>query len=311
MAAIAALKDYVQFGLKTETVEGTAETVAAAQFAIPCYDPEIRRMSTQTERRPVGLSSSALQAVESRKIGTGKGVFEVAAAGSAADPLIFPLLLSSGGATGTGRQIKWGHDATTVVRGSAATFQHEDGLYVRKLSGARSTIKFRPNDKGVLVAEASMQGAYSKASGSFTASVTPSALRPAVIPGSVLSLAGTAVQWNDIELDIEGKLVTLEDYSNASLAGQTVIEDHKQTALVTVFETGTPDWESKQQNLTSGDLLAFSWTLGSGTNNILTFAGNLIPLSVERVYIGAAAAYKIQGEFIRNGSDGALTLTQT
>lgn len=311
MAGIAALKDYTQFGVKTELVEGTAETLASDYFSQICYDAEIRRASTQAERRPAGLSSSALQAVESRKIGTGKAVFEVAPAGSAADPLIFPVLLSAGGAVGTGRQIKWGHDATSVVRGSAATFQFEDGLYVRKLAGARSTIKFRPNDKGFLVAETSMQGAYSKASGSFTSSVTPSALRPAVIPGSALSLGGATVQWNDIEIGIEGTLVTLEDYSNASLAGQTIIEGHKQTAVVTVFETGTPDWESKQQNLTSGDLLALSWVLGSGANNTLTFAGSLVPLSVEDVYIGAAKAYKVTGEFIRNGSTGALTLTQT
>lgn len=311
MAAIAALKDYVQFGLKTEAVEGTAETLVAAQFAVPAYDPEVKRSSTQTERRPVATTSSALQSVESRKIGTGKVVLEVAPTGALTDPPIFPALLSSGGATGTGRQIKWGHEATSVVRGSAATFQFEDGTFVRKLVGARSTIKFRPNDKGILVAELSMQGGYTKASGAFTSAVALSTLRPAVVPGSVLSLAGAAVQFNDVEINIEGNLVTLEDYSFATLAGQTILENHKQTASITVFETGTPDWEDKQKNLTAGDLMAFSWALGSGTNNILTFAGSLCCQNVERIYVGSAAAYKIDGEFVRNGSNGALTFTQT
>jgi len=312
MGSIAAVKDYVQFGAKNETAEGTAEPLAAANFIVPAYDVDIRRKSTQAERRPVGLSTSALQSVETNRIAEGKATLECYPSGSATvDPDIFAHLKSSGAASGTGRVLKWGHEASSVVRGSATTFQYENGIWVRKAFGARSTVKFRPNDKGYLVAEHVFQGAYSKASGSFTASVALATTKPLVCPGAVLSLGGSTVQYNDIEINIEGKLNTLEDYSAANLAGQTIIQDHKQTAVVTVFETGTPDWELKAQNLTAGDLAAFSWALGSGTNNIWTFAGTTIITDVTPTFVANAAAFKVTLEFQRNGSTGALTLTQT
>jgi hypothetical protein len=312
MAGIAALKDYQQFGVKSEAIEGTEETLVAADYSLLSYDCEIRRVTEQAGRRPVGTSAAPMQSVEARRIAEGKAVIEIASSGSSGtQPLSFPALLSSGAELGAGQLIKWGAESTSVVRGVAATFGWNDGAYRRRAVGARSTLKFRPNDKGFLVAEMAFQGRYERTSGGFVTGVTPSARRPAPCPGSILQLDSTTAQWNEIEIDIGGKLETLEDYSEDLLCGQTLRVEPVESANVVVFETGTPDWEAKTQNLTSVDLLPLQWTLGAGANNQLTFAGVLDVNNVERIYVNAAAAYRITGNFIRNASAGSLYLAQS
>lgn len=312
MASIAALKDYQQFGVKSEAVEGTEETLVAADYSMLTYDCEIRKMPELAGRRPVGTSAAPLQSVEARRIAEGKAVIEIASSGaSGTQPLSFPALLSSGAELGAGQLIKWGAESTSVVRGVAATFGWNDGVYRRRAVGARSTLKFRPNDKGFLVAEMAFQGRYEKTSGGFVTGVTPSTRRPAPCPGSTLLLDGIAAQWNALEIDVAGKLETLEDYSEDLLCGQTLRVEPIESANFTVFETGSPDWEAKTQNLTSADLLPFQWNLGAGENNQLTFAGILDVQSVERIYVNAAAAYRVTGNFIRNGASGSLYLAQS
>lgn len=312
MAAIAALKDYQQFGLKNEAVEGTEETLVAADYTMLSYDCEIRRITEQAERRPTGTSFAPLQGVEARRLAEGKAIIEIASSGSSSiAPLSFAALLSSGAELGAGQLIKWGAESSSVVRGLATTFGWNDGVYHRRCYGARSTVKLRPNDKGFLVAELAFQGKYSRTSGGFVTGITQSTRRPAPCPGSMLQLDGVAAQWNEIGIDIGGKLETLEDYSAANLAGQTVRTEPNESADIVVFETGSPDWEAKTQNLTSTDLLPLQWTLGAGANNTLDLIGVLALTNVERIYVNAAAAFRLTGNFIRNGAAGSLYLAQS
>lgn len=306
-----ALVDYSQFGAAVETAELTPEVLTAANFAPTCSDAEVRQQTTNVRRSPAGISTSALQPVMSRRIAEGKVSYDLGPSGTTSAPALFSILQCTG-ATLSGTTLKWGDEvASSESRGKAVTFQHEDGQDVRKSVGSRATCKFALSSGAYLTAQLAFQGSFAKSSASSTSGVVPSSLAPAVGPGSALTLGGVAVLLNDFEYNIEGTLQTLKDYSKPDLAGNTIIQGLKQTARIVVFGNSTPDYETLAKNLTTGSKLSLSHVFGSVANNKLTFAGTLGIESVEPGEVQGVRTYTIQGEFLRNGANGAFTLVQS
>ena len=310
------IEQFRQLGYKTETVELTAGTLAAADFDTYWENPIIRRESTQNIRRPARASFSPIQAVGGAFSGTVSGTFEPRPSGTdGTAPDWYQLAAASGGVV-AGDVVTWGAEsAASSILGTACTFKGRDGEYERTLAGARvSKLRFYAVAGERWLCDLEGAGRYSKAAQTaLVAAAHPSSGAGMPFLGLPVSVGGFTGAVAEAEIEITNTVSMIEDGGHASGNGATRITAQDLLFRVILEEDGSIDWEAKARNASVGDVLAVSCQMSAGTaGNVLTWTGNIyLSEEPEVTYREGIGYVSLAGQFFTTGAGAALTLTQS
>jgi hypothetical protein len=310
------VEQFKQMGYKSEVTELTAETLVAANYDTVWDECAVAAEDAYQERRPRRATFSAIQGVGGTAIGRVSGTFEPRPSGVDATAPDWYDILKASGASVTTDVATWGAESTsTGLIGTSCTFKYHDGQYLRTASGTRmSLMRFYAAKGEVWKCDIEGTGRYSEsASITYIASAHPSAGQGQPFLGSTISIGGFAGSVAEAEIAIENTVSSVEDGTHASGFSNNYITAQKLMGRFTVLETGSLDWRGLFRNDASGDVVAVSLVMATGTaGNVLTWTGNIHLVEQPEVVYREGIGYRtLVGEFITTGASAALTLTQS
>lgn len=311
------IEQFRQCGYKTESVELTAETLVAAQYGTVWQDPIIEEDGAVNERRPDRATMAPLLSVGGAYKGTFKGSFEPRPFGTDATAPDWYALLNAAGATIATDVATFGAEyaGSTSVLGTPVTIKTRDGVYERTLAGARvSKLTFKAEAGSTWMCDAEATGRYTEAvQASFVAAAHPSAGVGQPFLGSAATFGGSTVAISSAEISIENTVSASKDAVHASGFGRNVITEQKLLLKMSVLEDGTINWKDKYRGDATGDALAVSLPMSTGSaGNVLTWTGNITLTKKPTIsYVDGIGYAQVEGEFFTAGAAAALTLTQT
>jgi hypothetical protein len=305
-----------QLGYKSETIEGTAETLVAADFDTPVYSFSLERERDIHERRPLRSSFAPVQSVGGAF--RGKATVSGEVRGSAVDntPPDWYALARSAGATLATDVLSFGVAITSATEiGTSLTLIGRDSINARTIAGARGSLKLIGEGAGMPIKfEYEGFGSYSEAAqDSMLAAAAPQAGQPAILMGSALSTGGVAVEYRAVEFAIENEVLSIKDGSKANGYGKHLITGQKLTLMADVWiTTASADFWAKSANASSADQFAISWTFGSGTGLQFVLAGTAhITEAPNKTYNDGLMSIPLKLEFTSNSDAAAATITQS
>lgn len=308
------IEQYQQLGFKTESVEFTPETLAAADYAIAWHDnTKVVPMDEINERRLRRASLAPNRPVGGSYLADISGTFEPAPSGvDGTAPKWFDLLKGCG-ATVTTDVATWGaQDTGYTAKGSPLTFVHRDGQFARTASGARiETLVFKANRGELWLCEMTAKGRYSQATDLvFESPSLPLVGQPFL--GHAVTVGGVARPVSSIEIAITNTLVATQDGTHDSGNGRMVITEQRITFKASVEDDGT-NWFDKIRNDSSGDLLAVSAQMAKGAaGSVLTWTGSIALMEDPNPEFTDGIGYiPVSGEFVATGTGAICTLTQS
>lgn len=310
------IEQFRQCGYKTEAVELTAEALIAAQYGTVWNDPVIVEESESTERRPDRATFSGLQRVGGSYFGTFTGSLEPRPSGTDGTAPDWMQLMAAAGFTVSTDVATWGAEsASSGVIGTACTIKTRDGAYERTLAGARvSKLAFKADAGKPWACEVEAKGRYSEAAQTaFLAAAHPTAGLAPVFLGTAVTVGGANAAVSSVEISLENTVTPSVDGTHASGYGRNVITDSKAYFRATIQEDASITWRDKARNDSTGDVLAVSVVMSTGTaGNVLTWTGS-ITLSKQPAitYVEGIGYWQVEGEFFTTGAGAALTLTQS
>lgn len=310
------IESFRQTGYKRETAELTAESLLAAQYGTVWEGASIMVNDGETnERRPDRATFAALQSVGGAYYGDFKGAFEPRPSGTDATAPDWYQLCTASGAVISTDVLSWGAEASAAVIGDTVTIKTRDGALEKTLAGTRiQKLRFFAEKGGVWSCETEGVGRYSEATQTaFLAAAHPSAGLGHPFLGMAVSIGGQTPSIASVEISIEGKVTPTKDGTHATGYGRNVLTEQKLMFRAVALEDGTTDWFDKARNNASGDLLAISCAMASGTaGNVLTWTGTItLGKTPEVTYVDGIGYRSIEGEFVATGASAALTLTQS
>jgi hypothetical protein len=310
------VEQFKQMGYKTEGVELTAETLVAADYDTVWDECGVYPEDTYNERRPRRATFSAIQGVGGPAIGRVSGIFEPRPSGTDNTAPDWYQMLRASGASVTTDVATWGAESVaTGILGAACTFVFRDGLYHRTASGTRlESMRFFAESGGVWKCEIAGVGRYAEAAATaYLAAAHPSAGQGQPFLGLTCNIMGQTTGIASAEIAIENVVSPVKDGSHASGFGRNIITGQKLMGRFKVEDLGSPDWRGLFRNDASGDVVAVSLVMATGTaGNVLTWTGNLHLVEQPEIVYEEGIGYRnLVGEFITTGASAALTLTQT
>lgn len=310
------VEQFKQLGFKTETTELTAETLVAGDFDTFWYECSVKAEDTFNERRPRRAGFSALQGVGGTSLARVSGTFEPRPSGTDATAPDWYQIAKASGASVTTDVATWGAESTTTgVIGTACTFKGRDGQYETTAAGTRMELMrfyavagetWKCDIEGVGRLTQAAQTAY-------VAAAHPVAGLGQAFLGMACSIGAFSGSVAEAEIAIENTVSSAPGGEHASGFGQNIITGQALMGRFKVMETGSPDWRGLYRNDATGDVIAVSCVMSSGTaGSVSTWTGNLcLTEQPETEYIEGIGYRTVVGEFISTGAAAALTLTQT
>jgi hypothetical protein len=311
------IEAFRQTGYKREAVELTAETLVAAQYGTVWEGAAITEEMETNERRPDRATFAPLQSVGGAYFGKFSGAFEPRPSGTDATAPDWFQLGTASGASIASDVLTWGAEAVSVagIIGDTVTMKVRDGVYERTLAGSRmSKLSFKAEKGGVWSCECEGTGRYTEAAqAAFLAAAHPTSGLGQPFLGLGCSIGGSTSAVSSVEISIENEVTPVADGTHASGHGRNIITGQKLMCRVTILEDGTINWRDKARNDASGDLMAVSIVMATGTaGNVLTWTGSINLVNKPTVtYVDGIGYVSIEGEFVTTSAAAALTLTQS
>lgn len=312
---MAIVQQFKQAGYKTESVELTAETLIASNYGTVWNEVDITPEDGFNERRPRRASFAPIQGVGGTTIGKLTGTFEPRPSGTDATAPDWYALAKASGASVTTDVATWGASVTTSgVLGTSATVKVRDGAYERVLAGMRCGLRFYAEKGAQWLCDVDGTGRFTEsAQTAYIASSHPTTGAGQPFLGMACTIGAFSGSVASAEIAIENTVTSIEDATHSSGFGANLITGQKLIGRFTVLETGTPDWRGLYRNDATGDVVAVSLVMSSGTvGNVLTWTGNLCVTEQPKVEYRDGIGYRnIVGEFVTGSDSAALTLTQS
>ena len=309
------IEQFQQFGYKVETVEGTAETLVAADYDSVVLSASIDYERAVATRAPLRSTFSKIQPVGGATKGMVKASVEIRGSGTDATPPDWYAFLRAAGASVTTDVATFGAEVTGAQEiGTTITCRTRDGIFERVAAGVRGSAKIVCEGAGMPIKiDFEGQGSYAQtATTSLVSAVAPVVGVPPVLMGSALLIGGTAVQYKDIEISVENEIFARP--SGASTDGYNGYFITKQAFKMkcNVWQTNaTEDFFARLANTATTDVKAFSWTIGAGAGLTLTITGNIaFSEGMNRTYDSGMAIVPVTAEFITTSATAALTISQ-
>jgi hypothetical protein len=304
-----------QFGFKTETVEGTAETMVAGDYDSVVLSAAIEYDRAVATRNPVRSSFSPIQPIGGATFGTVKATLEARGSGTDATPPDWYQLLRAAGASVTTDVATFGAEIAAAQEiGTNVTCRGRDGIFERILAGVRGSVKLYGEGVGMPIkVDFDGKGGYTQtAQNSLLASVAPVVGVPPILMGSALTIGGAAVQYKDLEISIENEILPLPSGASTNGFAGYYITGQKFAFKANIWQTNaTADFFARLANSATSDKQAVSWTFGSGTGLTFTCTGNIgLNANMNKTYDSGMALIPVIGEFYTEGATAALTISQ-
>lgn len=254
---------------KEETVEGTPETLAAAD-AFLSFEPSFDYDLETHDRNPIRPTLSMLNPVSGRRYGI----------------LTFKCELKGSGTAGTapkfGKLFKFCKMTETIVAVTSVTYTPAStgdpsctiAFYVDgkryQLAGARGTWKFTANVGEPVMVEFTFWGKATITDQTLLSSITFDSTEPQPLLNTSLTIhADTSHIAANLEMDIANTLALRPDISQSDGIKSILIPDRRPVGAIQVEERTVADFDyyGRLQNGTLGN---FSTVLGATAGNITT-----------------------------------------
>jgi len=313
---MAIVEQFKQLGYKTESVELTPETLVAADYDTFWYECYVKAEDSYNERRARRATFAPLQGIGGTSLARMAGTFEPRPSGTDATAPDWYQILKAAGASVTTDVATWGAESTsTGVIGTSCTFKFRDGQYETTAAGTRmNLVRFYAKAGEVWKCDVEGVGRLTQAAQtSYLAAAHPISGIAQPFLGHACTIGAFSGSVSEAEIAIENTVTSYADGTHASGYGNNYITAQKLMLRAKVLETGTPDWRSLYRNDATGDAVAVSLVMSSGSaGSVLTWTGTVHLVEQPEVeYIEGIGYRNIVGEFITTGATAALTLTQS
>ncbi len=246
---------------KIESVEGTEETLTAADGGILAFEPKVDVDIKMNERKPAMSTLSRLFSVpggQAAKISfkaemKGSGLAYTSLANA---PVIGKFLKGCGFA----ETLAAGSGVITYTPAASGTLTigcYEDGV-VKKIVGARGNVKFSGKVGGVVMAEFEFDGVWAGITDGSMLSPTYQGigLQPPVLLSANMSIAGYAAIVSGFDIDMANEKYLREHSNGAAGYLSCVITGRKPNGKIDpeMVAIATHDWFGRWKAGTSGVL---------------------------------------------------------
>jgi len=269
------IEELAQLAIKAETVEGTAETLAAADVVL-VEEPKVSVITQSNKRLIVGEDMSPYSSVIAGQRGSFTGKFAIKGSGSAGVAPDWDRLMLGAGAkktVTTGVSVGYGPlDTNLNATGTSYTLQQFfDGKFY-KLQGSRGNIKLVGEASGLLYGFYDYQGVLvdvddaSEFSGFSPDSTNPVPFENLATPFSIHSYEALISKW---EMDFGNKLEPRKDVNALGGVRSYRITGRRAVGSIDPEEVakGTMDWWA---SLLAGTEGVLTFVLGAVAGNIVT-----------------------------------------
>lgn len=318
---MALIKRVAQVAIELEGIEGTAETLAAADATIKVINPEI---SVDGERIPRDISSAYLgnwAGDTGARSGTISFDFELEGSGTVDTvPAWDDLMLGLGFASKTtaATNVVYSPDSTgskasqTTNSGSVTIGLYENGIRYL-LAGARGDWTLRITNGQTAVMSCTFTGKWGGLTDTALLSPTyQTEVAPTVLNASLSLDSNTSLVVREITIN-GGNQVELRPDINDSTGWQSaVITGRNMTGSLATeaLPAGTFDWFAKAT--TQGHSGALSVAVGASTGNTLTIAAPAVQWGLPSgAANGGIAEFAVPIRLCRSSGDDELTITHT
>lgn len=301
----------LQLAVKSEGVEGTAETLAGTEVILAGnvdFDPDV----TMTERPAASSSLSPFANV----------------AGARMAKLSFDVELKGSGAAGTapeyGDLLEACQMDETVSVGTSVTYLPDDGQasvtlawYVDGkrwiMAGARGTFKLslKAGQPGILRFEMTGTAIDDSDTALISASVSYDTTTPPPFLSAAMTLDSVSAVIETLDIDIANE-VYLRPSANTAHGYVSAIVTGRKPSLTTDPETitvATKDWWA---SWFAGTLMAFTATVGATAGNICTITAPKVQYQkVKPANVNGVMRDQMECRLFRNSGDDELSLAFT
>lgn len=262
---------------KIEAAEGTPELLSNTEAGIVAIDPKWDLDLKMYDRSNVMLNTlSPIAPVAGQRMGKISFSAELKGAGATysatVQPAIGKYLRACGFAETIGLTV--GSESVTYLPASTGVpsltiAMYDDGM-VKRISGARGTVKFSGKIGEAIIAAFEFQGIYDTIA---TASMLTPALEatvPPILLGNALTIGGSAIISESIDIDMGNNIFMRPDINSATGYKSAIITSRKPTAKFdaeAIANTTVYDalMAGTQQALNLGPVAAVSGTFNKYT----------------------------------------------
>ncbi len=260
-----------QIAAKIETVEGTAETLAAVDADLLVFDPKTDPDIAQYKRDPTRSSLSQLPSLSGKRSGKVNFKVELKGSGAAGTAPSFGKLLKACGFSETivaGISVTYKPASTSISSLTLGTY--EDSI-IKKLWGARGNVKLSAKVGESAFLEFSFEAADFSVTDGAMLSPTYENTLPQAFLSAALSLGGYAAIAGNINIDMANKLTLRESMNSSSgyFSTQIVNREPKGSLDPEMVTVATHDFFGKWR---SGATAALSLAVGAIAGNICTIS---------------------------------------
>jgi len=301
--AIYRLKQALNSAWLKETTAGTQATFTSAAFK---NDMECDPISYEIQKIEIDVAGkSGTDYVENGAINGNVGVTLPVTTKNEANILI------AAGARVSGSDFLVGGDllSTGRIGDTAITIMQYDGEEQRVLVGAKpSKLSIKGEANKRIELETEFIGAFSRATVATPAGYQQmaSGLKQNICTNSVLTLDGTVLKYKSITIDFGVETKMGEHGNTANGYGIPEVINLKPTVSI-VFNTEVPATYNYFQKTLGDTPIAFSWSFGSGTNNVYTITGNFQITKSSDKY-GDFMETTLEGNFMNQASGFGLKI---
>ena len=256
---------------KVETSTGSPIALTTGDCGFNMYDPKIVRSNSPTQRQKEGSSSNLPPVVGAEQ---GKFTGRTHVYNAVSPPQWLSVLL-----LGCGLQsLSGGVYAPLTGPSTTLTVGHNQAGTLKSISGAMGNAKFSAESGKVMTVEWEFDGLWQPPSATAILVPTDTNIQTPRFAGATITVGGVPYPVGKFEFDLGNKLVMRLDAANSTGYRAAFIAD--RVPMIKIDPESVPlateDWHAAQA---AGTTFAFVCTIGTGSNNQITFAAPALALN--------------------------------